>query len=280
MRKRKAYSQLASAPAIRNYMAKAAALPSSIVVNSGKNKTVLYLLLGVATIGGLYYGKKWYDNYKLEQENKKADSDDNANLASKIYAENRATWTSDDKQLELYKGITDYNAVRMSYKKAHNLDMLEDTRKHVSSGTYQQILNIIGIKGGAIKPTSQAAQNVQNSLMEYLWVVAKIDTRVRKSAKVSSAIFTTKPNIIGVAKSGAVIGIIDKQAILENKGKLYYDEQHNTFFLPVIVFDSVTVKKSYKAFVAIANVNVLKTQPTGASLFTVSAFQYNNAYST
>lgn len=264
---------------IRKYVRKAAALPS-IVINSGKGKTALYVVLGIATIGGIYFGKKWYDKYKLGQENKKADTDDNANLASQIYAENRATWTSDDKQVELYKQLTDYKEARASYKKAHGLDMLEDTRKHVSSSTYQQILNILGIKGGAIKPTSQAAQNVQTNLMQYSWVVAKVDTRVRKSPKVSSAIFTTKPNIIGVAKSGALVGIIDKQALLDNKGKLYYDDEHNTFFLPVFVFDKSNAKKIYKAFVAIANVNVLKDQPKGIEYFTVYAFQYNNASST
>ncbi len=254
-------------------------LQNPVVIKDGKGKAVLWVVLGLATVGGIYYGKKWYDDYKLGKENKKADTDDNANIASQIYSENRATWTSDDKQVELYKQISDYKVARESYKKAHSLDMLEDTRKHVKSSTYQQILNILGIKGGAIKPTSQTAQNVQSNLMQYSWVVAKIDTRVRKSPKVSSAVFTLKPNIIGTAKQGMLVGLVDKQALLDNKGKLFYDDENNTFFLPVLLFEKGNLKKLYKAYIAIANVNVLKLQPKGLDYFLVSAFQFNSAYS-
>lgn len=257
------------------------AFPAPIVIQNGKNSKIAYIVLGIIAVGGsIYFGKQWYDGYKLGQENKKADTEESANIAAQIHSENRATWTSDSKQIELYRQINDYQATRASYKKAYSLEMLEDTRKHVSSGTYQQILNILGIKGGAIKPTSQTAQNVQVDLLNYSWVVAKIDTRIRKSPKVSSSVFTTKPNIIGVAKANTLVGLVDKQTLLTNKRKLFYDDKNNTFFLPVLLFSRNDAKKVFKAFVAIANVNVLKEQPKGIEFFSFYEFQYNNANST
>ncbi len=255
-------------------------LQNPIVIKDNKGKTVLWVMLGIATLGGIYYGNKWYNNYRLKKENKKVGSENDTNIASQIHSENRAGWTEGNIQLDLYRRIENYKDTVNSYKEvSEGKDMLEDTRKNVSSGTYQQILNIVGVKGGAIKPTSQTAQNVLNELLKYSWVVAKVDTRVRKSPKVSSAIFTTKPNILGTATQGNLIGLIDKQTLFENKKKLFYDDEHNTFFLPVIIFDKSNMNKYYKAFVAIANVSVYKDQPKGLDYFKIYSFQYNNTFS-
>lgn len=254
------------------------AVSTPLIIQGAGNNKGIYIILGIAALGGgIYFGKQWYDKYKLGEESKKADTDRNANLATQIYSENRATWTSDDKQIELYRQINDYQATRTSYKNAYSLEMLEDTRQHVRSGTYQQILNILGLKGGAIKPTSQAAQNLQVDLMNYSWVVAKVDSRIRKSPKVTSAVFTTQSNIIGVANANTLIGIVDKQSLLANNKKLFYDDKNSTFFLPVFIFSRNNAKKVYKAFVAIANVNLLKEQPKGLDFFSFFEFQYNGA---
>jgi len=250
-----------------------------IIVSTGSN-TALYIVLGVLTIGGYFIGKKMYNAYRLAQENKKAGSDNSSNIASQIHSENRAGWTQNDVQVSLYRQITDYEATRQAYRNVSGgKDMLEDTRQHVSSGTYQQILNILGIQGGAIKPTSQAANDVQTKLMQFSWVVAKVDTRIRKSPKVGSAVFTMRPNIIGVAKGNTIVGLIDKATLLKNKGKLFYDDEHSTFFLPILIFDSNGFHNVYNAFVAIANVNVFKEQPKNREYFSVSKWQYDQAYS-
>lgn len=244
------------------------------------NNVVPYIVLGVLGIGGFIVGKKLYNDFRLSSENKKADTDNNSNLASQIHAENRAVWTEDSEQVSLFRQITDYNATLKAYKKVSGgKDMLEDTRKHVSSGTYQQILNIIGVKGGAVQATSQTALNVQTQLMQYLWVVAKVDTRIRKSPKVGSAVFTMRPNIIGVAKGNEVVGLIDKTALINNKGKLFYDDENNTFFLPILIFQKPDFKTVFKAFVAIANVNVFKSQPKNSEYFSAYKWQYDQAYS-
>ena len=250
-----------------------------ILISTGSN-VVGYVVLGVLTVGGLIVGKKMYDAYKLAHENKKVGTDNSSNIASQIHSENRAGWTKNDVQVSLYRQITDYPATQLAYKSVSGgKDMLEDTRQHISSGSYQQILNILGIKGGAIKPTSQAATNVQTNLIHYSWVVAKIDTRVRKSPKADGAVFTLRPNIIGVAKGNTIVGIIDKLTLLKNKGKLFYDDEHSTFFLPVLIFDSTDFKYVYNAYVAIANVSVLMEQPNNLDYFTISKWQFEQAYS-
>lgn len=249
-----------------------------IIVSTGSN-SVAYIVLGIITIGGFFIGKKLYDNYKLGQENKKAAVDNSSNIASQIHAENRAGWTESNVQIDLYRQITDYEATQKAYKNVSGgKDMLEDTRKHISSSAYQQILNILGIKGGAIKATSQTAIDVQTGLKYYSWVTAKIDTRIRKSPKVSSQVFSMRPNIIGVAKGNTIVGLIDKATLLKNKGKLFYDDENSTFFLPVLIFDSNGFNKVYNAYVAIANVSVFKDQPKNLEYFTTSKWQYDQAY--
>ena len=250
-----------------------------ILISTGSN-VVGYVVLGVLTVGGLIVGKKMYDAYKLAQENKKADTDNSSNIASQIHSENRAGWTENNVQVNLYRQITDYQATRSAYKNVSGgKDMLEDTRKHVSSSSYQQILNILGITGGAIKPTSQTATNVQMDLIHYSWVIAKVDTRIRKSPKADSAVFTLRPNIIGVAKGNTIVGLIDKLTLIKNNGRLFYDDEHSTFFLPVLIFNSNDLKKTYPAYVAIANVTVLIEQPKNLDYFKASERQFEQAYS-
>lgn len=235
-----------------------------------------YLVLGVLGVGGAIAGVKIWHKLSLKLENKKAAEDEDTNIASKIHAENRATWTSDDKQISLYRQVADYKATSKAYKHlSGGKDMLEDTRKHVSSGSYQQILNILGIKGGAIKASSDTAKQIQTNLLQSTWVVAKVDTRIRKSPVAGSAVFNMQSNILGTAKIGNLVGLLDKGTLHKNKGKLFYDDKNGAFFLPVLVFDNSNASKYYPAFVAIANVQVLKEQPKNITYFTLSKWQYD-----
>lgn len=259
-------------------------------VNQNTNKPIIvsagggnakYIALGVLTLGGYFVYKKWNDDRLIKQNNTQAAEDNSANLASKIHSENRATYTEDSIQLDLFRQITDYKKTQEAYLKASSgKDMLEDTRKHVSSGAYQQILNILGIKDGAIKATSQTAKDIQNNATQATWVVAKVDARVRKSPIAGSAVFTIRPNVIGVAKGNTTIGIVDRQTLKKNNGKLFYDDKNSTFFLPVLVFDDKDAHHYYTAFVAVSTVNVVKDQPKQLPLFRVSAFAYAQAYAT
>ena len=250
------------------------------IIISGGGSGVKYAVIGVVTIGGFIVAKKMWEAHRLSQVNKEVADDRHSNIAVQIYSENRSTWTSNSKQIELFRQITDYKKTVKAYEKiSGGKSIIEDTRKHVSSSTIQQILNILGIKDGAVEATSQTSMDVQNNFMLYSWVVAKVDSRIRKSPKVESAVFTLRPNIIGVAKGNMIIGIIDKKALFNNKRKLFYDDEHNTFFLPVLIFDSSDARKYYPAFVAIANVNVFKDQPKQAEFYRISSRDYLQANS-
>lgn len=247
-----------------------------VVSNNGPAKTIVG---GLLLAGGLYYLKQKWDSYQVAKENKKAGEDPNVNIASQIHSENRATYTENDVQIGLFRQITDYKKTSDAYKIiSSGKDILEDTKPHVSSGTYQQILNIIGIKGGATKATSQASTEVQTNLKAFTWVVSKVDARIRKSPKAGSAVFTMRPNVIATAKGNSIIGIIDKATLLKNGGKLFYDDANNTFFLPILVFDKDDPRKYYPAYVAISNVNVFKDQPKQLTFFRISAMSYQQAY--
>lgn len=248
---------------------------------SGGSNIGLYVFLSVLTIGAYWVGKNYLETLRLAKANGQVGTDNSYNTASQIHSENRAGWTEGSVQVGLYRQISDYKATQAAYREiSKGKDMLEDTRQHVSSGTYQQILNILGLKDGAIKATSTEAEQIKNQLMQVNWVVARSDVRVRKSPKVDSAVFTTRPNILGVARGGQTIGLIDKPALIRNKGKLFYDDKNSTFFLPVLIFDSSDLRKYYSGFVSIANVNLFKDQPNSSNRFLISSSTYLSTYAT
>ncbi|MBS1635234.1 MAG: hypothetical protein JST26_04870 [Bacteroidetes bacterium] len=248
---------------------------------AGNDTTLKVVALGILTFGGYHLYKNWKADKDLKETNSHAAEDNSANIASQIHSENRATYTEDSVQISLFRQITDYKKTQEEYLKASGgKDILEDTRKHVSSGAYQQILNILGIKDGAIKPTSQAAQDATVNLKKYSYVVAKVDARVRKSPKAGSAIFTLRPNVIGTAKANTVVGIIDKATLQKNGGKLFFDDENSVFFLPILIFNAQNPRKYYTAYVALSNVNLFETRPKQLPLFLVSDFAYTQAYAT
>ncbi len=241
--------------------------------------TTKLLLLSALGIFGFYKANAWYDENNLKKENSKAAEDNSSNIASQIHAENRANYTEDSVQIGLFRQITDYKKTKDAYlNSSKGLDMLEDTRKHVSSGAYQQILNILGIKGGAIQAQSQTAKDVQQPSSKFNWVLAKVDTRIRKSPKAGSAVFTLRPNVIGTAKAGTIIGIIDKITLAKNKGKLFYDDENSVFYIPVLVFNNKDSRKYYTAYVSASSINVFEKRPENSPMYLISEFTYNQAF--
>lgn len=250
------------------------------IINTGSGNTVVWVIGGVAALGAAWYFKSWWDDYKMAQLNKKAATDPNANIASQIYSENRATYTEDNKVIDLFRQIRDFNAVNALYKDTGK-DLLIDTRKHVSSGAYQQILNIIGIKSGAVSTTSDTSQQATSTAKYPQWLISKTDVRLRKSPKAGSAVFTLRPNVISTVRNNMIVGFVDHAAIKRNGGKLYYDDENSVFFIPVLVFDAANIKKTYPAYIASSAVYIEETNyPKNKELLRISSWTYNTAYAT
>src|SRR6185369_16841590 len=133
--------------------------------------------LKVGFIGGgslalLYFGKKWYDKYLEEQENKKViEGDPNAELALRFKSSidtGLLKWisTNDTDIINLVKQAgTDWKEVVKSYKKQTGGDLLNDVQKAMRDSNFQIVLNMIGIKTGTKKPTSQQAQEVAKKIV-------------------------------------------------------------------------------------------------------------------
>ncbi len=251
-----------------------------LIIKTGSGNTGIWVIGGVAVLGAAWYFKGWWEDFKMARLNKKAATDPNANIASQIYGENRATYTSDDKMVSLFRQIRDFEAVNNLYKETGK-DLLSDTRKHVSSGTYQQLLNIIGIKSGAVSATTSTSQQVITKGKYPQWLISKTDVRLRKSPKAGSVLFTMRPNVITTVRSNHIVGFVDHAAIKRNGGKLYYDDENSVFFIPVLVFDADNVKKTYPAYIASSAVYIEETAyPKNRELLRVSAWNYNRAYAT
>ena len=251
--------------------------PTIIQVGTS-GKLIPYVIGGVLLVGAAVYAEKAWQKYRIAKENSKAAQDPNVNLAAQIYSENRAWYTEDSVMIDLFRQVKDYKAVKESYK-VYGKDLLSDTRSHVSSGAYQQLLNILGNKAGGVKAGSGTSQQAVQVSSKPQWLVTKVDARLRKTPKAGSAVLTLRSNIIETISTNMTVGFIDTLALRNNGGKLFYDDENNTFFIPVRVFDSKDIKKTYPVYIASSNVTIVAdTIPKDKDLVRISAMQYNAAY--
>jgi len=250
-----------------------------IVVKSDSSIATKLIGAVVVLIGGYFAYSKistMIADKKRSGEYEKTGEDSNSNLAAQIYSEYKAFWVSDDKMIELFRQISDYKAVKAAYTKlSGGRDMMEDVRSHVKSGAMQQILNIIGVKGGAKGTTSSQSNDILTLLKNrkqgedinrYL-VTTKDGARLRKSAKVDSILswktITTGNNIIASLNKDMVVGLVDYITIKANGGKLLYDDSANVFFIPVLVLNNSGAFKN--CVIAASNVIVKKPSEIDSS---------------
>ena len=264
------------------------------VITVGGSTNPLNIAIGGALIlGAGYLAYNHFHNAALQadqtKQNDVAATDQPTNLANQIYAENRSGYTSDSKQVDLYNQITDYKATKDAYTKVSlGRDMLADTQPHVSSKTYQQILNILGIKGGSKKATSdtvkQATKATPAATTKAKWLVTKVDTRIRKTPKAdsltSSVLHFSKSNIIGSVPAKTTIGFVDLATLAKNGNKPFYDSKNDVYFLPVLVFDKKDLNKQYTVYIAASTIDEFDSVQPGTKLLKINESDYNGAAAT
>lgn len=216
--------------------------------NGGSEIIKGLLIIGtIASVG--YFGKKAFDKYQASKTNKEAGSDENVNIANQILAENESTVTNDSKIVELFQQIADYNKVKTAYSKiSAGKDLLTHTKSGVSSSTYQEILNILGIKGGSKKPQTVTSKTLLNfnDASKPFWIISKEAVRVRKTPKKISAL-SLNSNTIKTTGVDEIVGFLDKAAIINNGRKLFYDSAEDIYFVPIKIKAGLKFKPAYVA---------------------------------
>lgn len=267
--------------------------PEIIEMGGGTNP-LIFLFGGVLLLGGGYmvYTKMHDAKLAADQsaQNDQAGTDQPTNLANQIYAENRATFTSDDKMVTLFNEIADYKATKDAYTKISlGNDLLADTEKHVHPATYQQLLNILGIKGGSKVATSAVvkaatAKAKPGAAVTAKWVVTKTDTRVRRTpfagTKTSAYLHLSASNIIQTVPAKTTVGFIDVATMAKNGNKPFYDTKNDTYFLPVLVFDKDNLNKQYTVYVAASTIDEYDSIPPGAAMLHIKSGDYTSAKAT
>ena len=263
----------------------------SIIMAGSSNTGSLLIGTGILLVVG-YLGYNKLESAKQAADQSKQDdiaaSDQPTNLANQIYAENRATLTSDSKMVDLYNQITDYKATKDAYTKVSlGKDMLADTEKHVSSSTYQQLLNILGIKGGSKKASSKtvaaSVKVVSSAKVTAKWLKTKVDTRIRKTpvaiSTTSAILHFSKTNIVGSVPANTTVGFIDITTLSKNGNQPFYDSKNDVYFLPVLVFDKKDLNKQYTVYVAASTVDEFDSMPPGSKLLKINQADYDGAKS-
>ena len=266
--------------------------PTIISMASQASPINMLIGLGIVGVGGFFVYKHIHDAKLAADQaaaNTEAGSDQPTNLANQIFAENRSTYTSDDKIVSLFNQISDYKATQAAYTKISlGLDLLADTEKHVHSATYQQLLNILGIASGAKKATSTV---VADSLVKTTskpgekvtakWLVTKADARIRKTpfaeTKTHAYLHLGASNIIATVPTNTVVGFVDALALVKNGNKPFYDTKNDTYFLPVLMFDKKNAGKTYPVYVAASSVTSFDARPAGTATFKITQSDYDSA---
>lgn len=253
--------------------------------------------------GGLYALKKIdkkVDYNRAAAQNEKAAEDPHVNLANRLWAERKDYVVTDSVVISLFREITDYNAVKAAYKTASGgADLLQDFQPYVSAATFQQLQEIIGVKGGAKTTTSTTSNDLLAFIKKRvaakdfspIYLISTSDIRVRKTPVKQagfdvSEIFSTAENptnIVQVAKAGVVLGFVDINAVVRNGYKYFYDDENKVWFIPMQSADAVQKwKKTYPLYAAASEIKYW-TKPivgSGYNMMLVPEKNFNRAKNT
>lgn len=160
------------------------------IINTAGNKSALdKVIAGGIVIGGLWYGKKLYDDWRASKELDKAGSDPNAQAATKIHQAVDGAGTAEKELFNIATTIKDWAAVSKSYRTIYKTDMLADIKGDLSPEDYDKFLNIYNL---STKPGSG-----KNQITPGMWVFVEKAANVRRSPKV----ITTTDSAIVAAKN-------------------------------------------------------------------------------
>jgi hypothetical protein len=264
------------------------------------------LLLTLIAGGGIVFSKikTGIDNRREGKANQNLDTDPFTNIASNLQSERESNVVEDSVVIDLIRQAValdkdhGYDKLKAAYAELRGgKDLMVDISPYLDDESIRQINAIIGVAGGAKKPTKVVSSTLidqitkQNAAKDTttIWVVAKEAVRVRKTPVKweNVAILKHGPNWkdnrVATAEKGQYIGYVDAIKVMNNGGKFFYDDENDVWFVPVRVAEwylwpHTKPSKRYTLYVALSSVTWTKTlPPANKKPFTVTQALYDGA---
>ncbi len=209
------------------------------IINTPANsKGALDKLIGAGLIvGGLWYARKLYRDYKANKISDAAGGDPNIQAAIEIHQAIDGAGTAEKVLFDIAGHIQDWKAVSLAYRGKYQSDMLEDIKGDLSAADFQKFMNIYNLNKKDAKGNLIANKN---PVTRGFWVYVEKDANVRKTARVVTKFEEAKNNlkyigqgrinnVIFLAKAGKYLGVLSGRASVDTS------TAEGTQFLEVMV---------------------------------------------
>lgn len=254
-----------------------------IIVSAPANKGVLDKLIGAGLIvGGLWYARKLYRDWRSEKLSEAAGGDPNIQAAIEIHQAIDGAGTDEKELFNVAAKIADWKAVAKAYHSKYNSDMLEDIKGDLNPEDFQKFMNIYNL---AQKDKSGKPVTSKNVIEPGVWVFVEKDTNIRKTPRVvgkwekfknaNSFTNTSTSNVIALAKPGKYLGVATGRQAIDTT------TDQGTLFIEVRMgFVGEKSGAVMPVWVASSQVRTEKKQnfkPTTAQLIMAPLKSYENA---
>ena len=217
-----------------------------------KDSLIDYAVKGGLLLLLLWGGKKFYNQWRTNQQEKKAGDDPATQQAIKFRTAMEGAGTDEKTVFETAKEITDWDAVTKAYRNLYNTNLTEDLKDDLSAEEYQKFFNIINLTQKSSNKPVKSTVNYNKGLI----VVSKAQVNIRKTPRATGSqtkdklLVFGRSNIITTADKSIAIGIATGRTSFDEKA-----EPSGVLFLEVqILKKGAAVKDSFTAWVAASQV--------------------------
>lgn len=255
--------------------------PNVFFIPEHKKDTIIdYAVKGGLLLLLLWGGKKFYNQWRTNQQEKKAGDDPATQQAIKFRTAMEGAGTDEKTIFETAKEITDWDAVTKAYRNLYNTNLTEDLKDDLSAEEYQKFFNIINLtEKSPGKPGKSKVDSNKGRI-----VVSKARVNIRKTPRATGS--PTKDKLLVFGRSNIITTVDKSIATGVATGRTSFDEKSEpsgVLFIEVQVLrKGGTVKDSYTAWVAASQVETISGAQYKEKKYpalTITKEQYDNASS-
>lgn len=226
-----------------------------VIPEQHKNTLIDYAVKGGLVLLLLWGGKKFYNQWRVNQQEKKAADDPATQQAIKLRTAMEGAGTDEKTIFETAKEITDWEAVTTAYRNLYQANVTEDLKDDLSAEEYQKFFNIINLTQR--KPDQKIKTSVEFSKGRI--AISKAQVNIRKTPRASGSqtkdklLVFGRSNIITTIDAGIAAGITTGRTMFDEKA-----EPSGVLFIEITVLKkNAPVKDAFTAWVAASQIETL-----------------------
>lgn len=229
-----------------------------VIPEQHKNTLIDYAVKGGLVLLLLWGGKKFYNQWRTNQQEKQAADDPATQQAIKIRTAIEGAGTEEKEIFETAKEITDWQAVATAYRNLYQANITEDLKNDLSAEEYQKFFNIINLTQK--KPDTKIKTSLDYAKGRV--AVSKAQVNIRKTPRASGS--TTKDKLLVFSRSNIITAVDKGIAIGITTGRTTFDEKaepSGVLFIEITVLKkNAPVKDALTAWVAASQIETLTSE--------------------